>query len=227
MRFSGLFAVYAHQRCHHAGHIRAFRLDRHRIGRKRVLLHVVDIRLNAIGEGQDQRNSDDADGAREGGQDRASLLCHQVIEAQTQRRKKRHGRAPLTGFRLHRRLRRVFIRRAVRQNASVEQPHRPRSVARGKLRVVRDHDNELFVRDLLQKLHDLHRRFTVQRAGRLVGQQNLRIVDQRPRNRHALHLSAGHLVGLFMQLVTQTDLFQRLHGALSPLGLAHARKRQR
>ena len=92
---------------------------------------------------------------------------------------------------------------------------------------MRDHDNELFVRDLLQKLHDLHRRFTVQRAGRLVGQQNLRIVDQRPRNRHALHLSAGHLVGLFMQLVTQTDLFQRLHGALSPLGLAHARKRQR
>ena len=92
---------------------------------------------------------------------------------------------------------------------------------------MRDHDNELFVRDLLQKLHDLHRRFTVQRAGRLIGQQNLRIVDQRPRNRHALHLSAGHLVGLFVQLVAQTDLFQRLHGALSPLGLAHARKRQR
>ena len=149
MRFSGLFAVYAHQRCHHAGHIRAFRLDRHRIGRKRVLLHVVDIRLNAIGEGQDQRNSDDADGAREGGQDRAGLLCHQVIEAQTQRRKKRHGRAPLTGFRLHRRLRRVFIRRAVRQNASVEQPHRPRGVARGKLRIVRDHNNEFLVRNLL------------------------------------------------------------------------------
>jgi len=149
MRFSGLFAVHAHQRCHHAGHIRAFRLDRHRIGRKRVLLHVVDIRLNAIGEGQDQRNSDDADGAREGGQDRAGLLCHQVIEAQTQRRKKRHGRAPLTGFRLHRRLRRVFIRRAVRQNASVEQPHRPRGVARGKLRIVRDHNNEFLVRNLL------------------------------------------------------------------------------
>ena len=149
MRFSGLFAVYAHQRCHHAGHIRAFRLDRHRIGRKRVLLHVVDIGLNAVGEGQDQRNSDDADGAREGGQDRAGLLCHQVIEAQTQRRKKRHGRAPLTGFRLHRRLRRVFIRRAVRQNASVEQPHRPRGVARGKLRIVRDHNNEFLVRNLL------------------------------------------------------------------------------
>ena len=149
MRFSGLFAVYTHQRCHHAGHIRAFRLDRHRIGRKRVLLHVVDIRLNAIGEGQDQRNSDDADGAREGGQDRAGLLCHQVIEAQTQRRKKRHGRAPLTCFRLHWRLRRVFTRRAVRQNASVEQPHRPRGVARGKLRIVRDHNNEFLVRNLL------------------------------------------------------------------------------
>ena len=79
MRFFRLLAVHAHQRRHHAGHIRAFRFDRYRIRRKRVLLHVVDIRLNAIGEGQDQRNSNDADGACKGGQDRAGLLCHQVI----------------------------------------------------------------------------------------------------------------------------------------------------
>ena len=91
---------------------------------------------------------------------------------------------------------------------------------------MRDHDNELFVRDLLQKLHDLHRRLTVERAGRLVGQQNLRIVDQRTRNRNALHLSAGHLVWLLVQLVAQPDFFQRLHGALFPLGLAYARERQ-
>ena len=52
MRFFRLLAVHAHQRRHHAGHIRAFRFDRYRIRRKRVLLHVVDIRLNAIGKGQ-------------------------------------------------------------------------------------------------------------------------------------------------------------------------------
>ena len=76
MRLSGFFAVYAHQRRYHAGHICAFCLDRHRIGRKRVLLHIIDIGLNAVGEGQNQRDADDPDGARKGGQDRAGLLRH-------------------------------------------------------------------------------------------------------------------------------------------------------
>ena len=92
---------------------------------------------------------------------------------------------------------------------------------------MRHHDDQLVCRDLLQDLHDLHRGLRIQRARRLVGQQDIGIIDQGARDGHALHLSAGKLVGLFVDLIAESDLFQRLRCAASALGFAHARDRQR
>ena len=63
----------------------------------------------------------------------------------------------------------------------------------------------MFFRDL----HHLHARLAVERAGRLVGEQNVRIVDERPRDGDALHLAAGHLVRLFVELVAKAHALKR------------------
>ena len=81
--------------------------------------------------------------------------------------------------------------------------------------------------NLLEQLHDLHRGLRVQRAGRLVGQQDLRVVHQRPRDGHALHLAAGHLIRLLAQLVAQSDALQRAPGAGAAFAAGDARERQR
>ena len=54
----------------------------------------------------------------------------------------------------------------------------------------------------------------IQRAGRLVRQDDLRIVDQRARDGDALLLSAGKLAGMMLVAAGQADRVQRLHGAL-------------
>ena len=45
--------------------------------------------------------------------------------------------------------------------------------------------------------------FRIEVAGRLVGQQQRRVVDERAGNRHALLLAAGELVGEVVQLGRQ------------------------
>ena len=83
------------------------------------------------------------------------------------------------------------------------------------------------MRDLLQDVHDLDGGLGVERAGRLVGQQDLGVVDKGAGNGHALHLAAGHLVRALVELVAEADLLQRLRGAPAPFGLADAGERQR
>ena len=60
----------------------------------------------------------------------------------------------------------------------------------GELGIVRDHDDESIVRNLGQKVHNLHARLGVERTGGLVGQENLRVVDERSGDCDALHLPA-------------------------------------
>ena len=57
-----------------------------------------------------------------------------------------------------------------------------------------------------QNLHDARRVDAVQVSGRLVGQQNLRLVGQRARNRHPLPLARGELIGILPQAVFQAHL---------------------
>ena len=40
----------------------------------------------------------------------------------------------------------------------------------------------------------------------LVRQHDIRVIHQRPGNGHPLHLAAGHLIGLFVQLISQPHL---------------------
>ena len=119
------------------------------------------------------------------------------------------------------------VRIAVVGNESVLEPDDAAGVCGGDLRIVRDHDDELVLRDLLQDLHDLHGGLGIECARRLVRQQDIGIVDQRAGNGDALHLAAGHLARLFVELISEPDLLQRLDGASAPFGRSDAREGQR
>ena len=56
----------AHHRTDHAGHVHALTLDRQGIARERILLHTVDIGLDAIAQRQDERDADNTDAAGKG-----------------------------------------------------------------------------------------------------------------------------------------------------------------
>ena len=114
----------------------------------------------------------------------------------------------------------------VGEDDAVFQVDDARRVPLGQLRVVGDHDDEAVFRDLFQKLHDLNTRLAVQCAGRLVGQQDVRVVDEGARNGDTLHLAAGHLGGVFVQLVAQANLLQCLSSTAFPLRAGDARDRQ-
>ena len=211
-------------------HVHALRVDLQRVGGQRVPLHPLDVFVHAVGNAQDQRDPDDADGPGEGRQQRPPLLRQQVGQAQVQRREDAHGALLFALFGAGGRgpLRRGLPHDpAVAGHLPVQHPDDPVRVFIGQVRVVRHHDDQAFPADLPQDLHDLYARFAVQRAGRLVRQQDLRIVDQGPRDGHALHLAAAQLVGLLAQLVGQPDLFQRFLRPAAAFLPADAAQRQR
>ncbi len=63
------------------------------------------------------------------------------------------------------------------------------------------------------KIDHLGAGMTIEIAGRFVCEQNLRPRGERPRQRHALLLSAGKLRGVVMQAMSEPNLCQRLTGA--------------
>ena len=69
------------------------------------------------------------------------------------------------------------------------------------------------------KLHDARLVSGVEVAGRLIGQQHQRPVDERPRDRHPLLLTAGQLVRQPLGLAIQADQLEHLgHRALDGRG---------
>ena len=54
--------------------------------------------------------------------------------------------------------------------------------------------------------------FVVERGGRLVADQEARLVDQGPRDRHPLHLAAGELAGQAVELLAHAERRQHLAG---------------
>lgn len=54
----------------------------------------------------------------------------------------------------------------------------------------------------------------VERCGRLVGQNDMRFIDQGPGNRNPLPLSTGELTGQMMEPVTEADVVEHGSGAL-------------
>ena len=216
----------AHHAGHHAGHVQSLGLDGDGVAGKGVLLNLVDVNLYAVGQGHDQRNTDDADAAGKGRQDGAGLLGHKVVGGKGQGGEKAHGGLfPLfcrSGFGAV-----GNIGSAVVHNQSVLQLDDPAGVFHGQLRVVGHHDDQLVLGDFLQQVHDLHRGVRVQSAGRFIRHEYVRIVHQSPGNGHPLHLAAGHLVRLFVELIPQSHLLQGFLRPGLPLRRAHAGKGQR
>ena len=100
-------------------------------------------------------------------------------------------------------------------------------VAPGQLGVVRDHDDQAVLGDLLEQVHDLDGGGGVQGAGGLVGEQDLGVVDEGAGDGHALHLAARQLAGALVQVPAEAHALEGLRRAATALGAAHARERER
>ena len=85
-----------------------------------------------------------------------------------------------------------------------------------------DHHDEPVLGDLFEQIHDLDAGVAVQRAGRLVGEQDVGIVDQRACDRDTLHLTARQLRGLLMDMLLQSDFLERFCRAAGTLTRADA-----
>ena len=183
------------------------RIDGQRVAVHGLFLDLVDVILESGGERQDQGNTDDTDGTREGSQESPPLLGHQVIETKSEGGGKAHG--SLSEVLVDSRLLRVDLERiGVVRDLSVLEADDTGRVLLGQLRVVGDHDDQAVFGHFFEQVHDLDGSLGVQRAGGLVGQKDLGVVDQGAGYGHALHLAAGHLVGALVGLLPQTYLFQ-------------------
>ncbi len=99
----------------------------------------------------------------------------------------------------------------------VANPHRAPG-AGGHVRVVGDDDDgDALAVQLLEQIEDLLAGVGVQRAGRLVGQDDIRPVDQGAGDGDALLLAAGEFVGAVVGAVAQADALQRRAGAAQAL----------
>ena len=87
-------------------------------------------------------------------------------------------------------------------------PHRDDALVHGidDFPVVRDHDDRraLLIHPL-EQLHDLPGIPRIEVSGRLIRQQNVRMIDQRSRERHSLLLAAGELIRKVFILVGKSD----------------------
>ena len=193
------------------------------IFRKGGALHIADIVADAVGERKDQRDADDADGACKSGEQGAGLFGEQVVEAQREGREGGHGR--MAQVFVHRRRQRGGVRRkgvGIRTDDAVLQPDDAGGVLLGQLGVVGDHDHQPVPGHFLQQFHHLDAGLAVQRTGGLVRQQDVGVVHQGAGDGHALHLAAGHLAGVLVQLAAQAHILQRFGRPAAALGLGDA-----
>ena len=85
-----------------------------------------------------------------------------------------------------------------------------------------DRDAALRVQPL-EDAHHFDAGARVEVAGRLVGQDDRRLVDQRARDRDALLLPARQLVGMMVSALAEPDRVSASMRALVPLGRLHRR----
>ena len=84
----------------------------------------------------------------------------------------------------------------------------------GDLVVVRHEQDRLAARvQAPEQLEHLVAAFGVERAGRLVGEQQRRLVGERARDRETLALAAGEHAGRFLGLVGETEQVEQVAGA--------------
>ena len=146
----GLFVPDGHHGGHHGGHVHSLSLDVDGVGGERVLLDLVDVGLDAGGEGEDQGDADDADGAGQGRQHGAALFGQQIVQREPQRGGEGHGgKAPLPLV-LHRRCRRRHVGVGVGDDFAVQQAHGAGGVLLRQLGVVCHHDDQPILGDFFQ-----------------------------------------------------------------------------
>src|ERR1051326_551311 len=115
----------------------------------------------------------------------------------------------------------------IARDPPVPEHHHPGRVG-GDIGFVGDHDDGLALHmQGLEHPHDLLARGAVEVSGRLVGEQNRGLVDQGPRDRHPLPLSAGELVGPVIHPVREAHAAERGAGALAPGPRRHPAVHQR
>ena len=194
---------------HNTAQIHGLSLNGNGIGGHGVFLNAVNIGIYTGRQGQNRRNADNADAAGKGGQQRPCLLGPQVVKAERQCGKKRHGGSAHVFM-----LRRIGFGSihskgiGIIGDPAVTKLDNTGSIGFRQFRIMGDHDHEPVLCHLFQKLHDLHAGFCVQCAGRLIRKKDIWIVDECPGNGHPLHLTTGHLVRLFVKLIPQPHLFQ-------------------
>src|SRR5258705_2858394 len=118
---------------------------------------------------------------------------------------------------------------AVVAHQSVAERNHARAVF-GDVRLVRHEDDGDAALDVeaLEDAHHLDARLRVEIAGRLVGEQQRRVVHQRPRDGDRLWLAAGELIRMVAKPVAEAYGLQRVGRALPPLRSGHlARVEQR
>ena len=218
-------AGHAHHGQHQIAAVHGLAFDGQGIDRQGVLLHVFDVGVDAVAQGQYQRDADDADAAGQSHHAGAAFFGHQVVEGKPERRTEAHAGA--AGGRCGLLFLIAVKGLAVVGDPAVQQPHDAGGVLVGQVGVVGHHDHQPVLGDLLERLHDLHAGLAVQGAGGLVCQHDFRVVHQGAGNGHALHLAAAHLAGLLFDLVAQPHPLQRLDGPLPALFGADAREGQR
>ena len=115
---------------------------------------------------------------------------------------------------------------AVGDDLAVLEVYDPGCVLFRKFGVMGDHDDQAVLGDFLEQIHDLHAGFGVKRTGRLIRQQDIGVVHQGSGDGDSLHLTAGHLVGFFVELLAEPYLFQGGDRLLPPLGRRNAGDRK-
>ena len=109
-------------------------------------------------------------------------------------------------------------------NAPVAEADEPGAVLRD-VHLVRDEDNRdaALPVELLEDVHDLAARARIEVSGRLVREDDRRLIDERSRDRNTLLLTARQLVRKVVKAVAKPDDLERLHGAAVALGPLHLR----
>jgi hypothetical protein len=67
----------------------------------------------------------------------------------------------------------------------------------------------------LKHAHQLNAAARVEIAGRFIGQEHRRLVDQRAGDGDALLLATGKLIGIMVGAVSESDDFERAHRLLA------------
>ena len=83
---------------------------------------------------------------------------------------------------------------------------------------MRYHDDQPVGGYLLEYAHDLGAGLCIESARRLVGEDDVRVVDESARYGHTLHLAAGHFCRLLVYLIAESYLLKGCYGAGPSLG---------